>query len=364
MFVDGLFPSAVPFQQGVLYPARHPDCSFGPRSLSPCRSSRKRELSRHPEARAPLQSDFDRQGLAAAGADVALPSDATAPSPSSLDPPTSDQPNSIVPDQARTPANERFKVRDGFDNCVVARLHGRYNDKTALILPDGELGFWNRLVPTDEPFRPLSANQLQTLLHEGPYAEYNVLKTEHYLVFYRSSLAFAQDSGRLLDGLYKGLIDAFRRNGFPVHDTEFPLVAVIFATESDFRRHKDVDRQVQAYYEFFSNRIFFYQKSDRDQIEPKLATLLKPQTVAHEGRTRSSRISACSLVLAHGRRGWWKGLPSIARPRSAPRKGSSGEGWPRSIRCTWPHYASSMTLSRARSTALSFVRSRSPGNAR
>jgi Protein of unknown function (DUF1570) len=184
---------------------------------------------------------------------------------------------------ARTPEIERFKVRDGFDNCVVARLHGRYNDKTALLLPDGQLGFWNRLVPTKEPFQPLSADLLAKLLQEGPYAEYSLLKTEHYLIFYQSSLAFAQDSGRLLDDLYKGLIDAFRRNGFPVHDTEFPLVAVIFATERDFRQHKSVDPQVQAYYEFFTNRIFFYQKSDRDQIEPKLATLLKPQTVAHEG---------------------------------------------------------------------------------
>ena len=61
------------------------------------------------------------------------------------------------------------------------------------------------------------------------------------------------------------------------------MVAVIFATERDFRAHKQVDPQVQAYYEFFTNRIFFYQKSERDLIEPKLATLLKPQTVAHEG---------------------------------------------------------------------------------
>jgi hypothetical protein len=61
------------------------------------------------------------------------------------------------------------------------------------------------------------------------------------------------------------------------------LVAVIFATERDFRAHKQVDPQVQAYYEFFTNRIFFYQKSERDLIEPKVAMLLKPQTVAHEG---------------------------------------------------------------------------------
>ena len=79
-------------------------------------------------------------------------------------------------DASRRRQIERFKVRDEFDNCVVARLHGRYGDKTALILPDGQLGFRNRLVPTDEPFQPLTADQLETLLQDGPFAEYNLLE--------------------------------------------------------------------------------------------------------------------------------------------------------------------------------------------
>ena len=61
--------------------------------------------------------------------------------------------------RARLPA-KRFKVRDEFGKCVVARFHGQYGDKTALILPDGQLGIANRLVPTDEPFQPLTADQL------------------------------------------------------------------------------------------------------------------------------------------------------------------------------------------------------------
>jgi hypothetical protein len=193
-------------------------------------------------------------------------------------------PSSLVPAiEANPQAKERFKVLDEYGNCVVARFHGGDGAKTALILPDGQLGFANRLVPTEGPFQPLTPDQLETMLRAGPFAEYNLLKTDHYLIFYKSSLAFAQSSGRLLDDLYKGLIEAFRRNGFPVHEHEFPLVAVIFATERDFRAHKQVDPQVQAYYEFFTNRIFFYQKSERDLIEPKVAALLKPQTVAHEG---------------------------------------------------------------------------------
>jgi hypothetical protein len=180
-------------------------------------------------------------------------------------------------------ASKRFKVRDEYGDCVVARFHGQLGNETALVLPDGQLGKTNVLVATDEPFQPLAPDQLQTVLQAGPFAEYHLLKTNHYLIFYKSTLAFAQDSGRLLDDLYDGLLEAFLRNGFPVHETEFPLVAVIFATESDFRKHKPVDPQVQAYYEFFTNRIFFYQKSELDQFEPKVSALLRPQTVAHEG---------------------------------------------------------------------------------
>jgi hypothetical protein len=203
---------------------------------------------------------------------------------SDANPPAKPEPLNVspAPDAALT-GNKRFKVRDEFGECVVARFHGQDGDRTALILPDGQLGTPTRLVPTDEPFQPLTADQLETVLRNAPFAEYHVLKTDHYLIFYKSTLAFAQDSGRVLDDLYNGLLEAFRRNKFPVHETEFPLVAVIFATETDFRAHKRVDPQVQAYYEFFTNRIFFYQKSERDLIEPKLATLLKPQTVAHEG---------------------------------------------------------------------------------
>ena len=181
-------------------------------------------------------------------------------------------------------ANQRFKVRDEFGKCVVARFHGQDGGKTALILPDGQLGFANRLVPTEEPFQPLTRRSVGNSAARRSVRRIQPLENGPLLDLLQvDAWRSRRDSGRLLDDLYKGLIEAFRRNGFPVHDTEFPLVAVIFATERDFRAHKQVDPQVQAYYEFFTNRIFFYQKSERDLIEPKVATLLKPQTVAHEG---------------------------------------------------------------------------------
>jgi hypothetical protein len=166
---------------------------------------------------------------------------------------------------------------------VVVRLHGQSGDTAAVLQPDGQLGWPNMLVPTDEPFVPLKAEALRDRLHKSPYAEYQVLTSAHYVIFYQSNLAFAEESARLLEDLYRGLIHVCQKHGIPVHESEFPLVAVIFATERDFRAHKEVDPEVQAYYELFTNRIFFYQRSDQDRHEPKLTALRKPQTVAHEG---------------------------------------------------------------------------------
>src|SRR5207248_1288331 len=64
-----------------------------------------------------------------------------------------------APEIAAPPA-PRFRIRDESGRCVVARLHDQYGGKTALIRPDGQLGFPSMLVPTDEPFVPLTAEAL------------------------------------------------------------------------------------------------------------------------------------------------------------------------------------------------------------
>src|SRR5262249_25500793 len=130
---------------------------------------------------------------------------------------------------------------------------------------------------------PMSAEDLRARLQEGPFVEFRALTTRHYLIFYQSNTAFAEASGRLLEDLYRGLIEVCRKREIPVHDAEFPLVAVILATERDFRAHQQVAPEVQAYYQIFTNRIYFYQQSVRDLAEPEVTALRRPQTVAHEG---------------------------------------------------------------------------------
>lgn len=241
-----------------------------------------------------------------------------------------------IPPSIETPATaqlaaKRYRIRDEAGRCAVGRLHGQFGDKTTLVLPDGQLGIPSMLVPTDQPFQPIGADELGQRLVNGPFKRYKLLKTDHYVILFQSTQAFAEDSGRLLDDLYEGLIEAFDRNGIQVHQSEFPLVAVIFATERDFRAHKEVDPEVQAYYEFCTNRIFFYETPDQPHAEPKVALLLKPQTVAHEGAHQilsnigvQPRPSNWPLWLVEGlaeycattaqtKKGWveWGGLGTI-----------------------------------------------------
>ncbi len=121
------------------------------------------------------------------------------------------------------------------------------------------------------------------MLQQGPFAKFLLLKTDHYLVFYQSSLAFAQDSGRLLEEVYRGLIDAFTRNGIPVHESEFPLVAVIYATDRDFKAQMKLEPPGSRLLRAFHQSHHLLPALRARPLEPKVAALLKPQTVAHEG---------------------------------------------------------------------------------
>jgi hypothetical protein len=205
------------------------------------------------------------------------------------------------------PAEQQFRIRDETGRPVVARLHGQRDGQTVLILPDGQLGIPTMLCPTNEPFQPLTAEELLPRLREGPLGEFQVLRTSHYLIFYRSTDEFAEASGRLLEDLYKRLLDAFRKHAMPVHEAEFPLVAVIYRTEADFRASKRVDPEIQAFYEIFTNRIYFYESSERDEHAPEVTALRKPQTVAHEGTHQilqnigvHPRLSAWPIWLVEG----------------------------------------------------------------
>ena len=190
-------------------------------------------------------------------------------------------PPSVAP--STVPEPRRLLVQDENGKAVVAREHGMHKDRMAVLLPDGTIGWPTSQVFTDEPFVPATIDDLERTLLKGEYASFRTIKTKHYLIFYQSSKPFAQDSADLLERLYDKLTGALKKNQLPVTPVEFPLIAVIFRTEDDFRTSRKLPSEVQAIYEILSNRIFFFEKSKRESSSPEVAALRKPQTVAHEG---------------------------------------------------------------------------------
>jgi hypothetical protein len=221
---------------------------------------------------------------------------------------------------------KRIRVCDPSGRVRIARVYGvsQDEDRLCVILPDGQLGFATDQVETDEPFVPATAAQMAEELRVGKFARFRVRYAPHYLVVSDCSPGFAEASVKLLEDLYKGLSDALRRRDIPVHEAEFPLVAIIFRTEREFRAHKQVDPDIQAYYEVFTNRIYFYETSDRDQQAPEVAALRRPQTVAHEGTHQvlqnigvHPRLSSWPLWLVEG----------LAEYCSSPKSTAKGATW-------------------------------------
>jgi len=229
-------------------------------------------------------------------------------SPSTPPVPSPDSATSTDADTTALSQAKRVRIRTETGETVVGRVHGESDGQFGVMLPNGQLGFTDGLAETEEPFQPATmAEMKQKLTQSGPFKNYRVLESEHYLVLYQSSTPFAEASIHLLEDLYKNLISAFRKRELPATDAEFPLVAIIFRTESEFRAHQKVPEDVQAYYEILSNRIYLYEKSEHDQQSPEVAALRKPQTVAHEGTHQilqnigiHPRLAAWPLWLVEG----------------------------------------------------------------
>ena len=86
----------------------------------------------------------------------------------------------------------------------------------------------------DEPFRPLSREELaRQLLAELP-AGFETYTTHHYLICYNTSREYAAWCGALFERLYKGFTNFWTRKGLKLHEPEFPLVAIVFNSRESY----------------------------------------------------------------------------------------------------------------------------------
>lgn len=221
----------------------------------------------------------------------------------------------------------RVRIGDSEGRVLIGRQYGPASESLVL-LPDGQIVGANRLVYTDEPFVPVTAEALRQSLLAGELSGFRCEQSAHYLVFYQGTQAFAAASARLLESLYEGLIERFRGMGFDVRQAEFPLVAVIYATEADFRGRRKIQPEIQAYYEILSNRIIFFETPDRPVDPLTLAVQRQPATVAHEGTHQILQNIGVQPRLAPWPLWLVEGLAELAAGPGATRPDGGWRGFP------------------------------------
>jgi hypothetical protein len=113
------------------------------------------------------------------------------------------------------------------------------------------------------PFVPLSREALgKTLAAELP-AGFRIHPTQHYLICYNTSPAYAQWVGALFERLYKGFYNYWSKKGAELHEPQFPLVALVFDGKDAFKKHVEAELgegfgSIIGYYSLKTNRMTMF----------------------------------------------------------------------------------------------------------
>ena len=265
------------------------------------------------------------------------------------------QPNSSSPDHADDadhPGTETVWVQS--ESGLAGRLNGdRYSDRVSATL-DGQLGLlwcWSR--PTSPSAS--TSEEMGAELLAGPFAGFHVFFcSSHYLVLYKSTPEFADASLRLLENLYRGLTEAFRKRGIPVHDLEFPLWPSSSAPRPTSASSRSTD--VQAYYEISQPHLLLRAVGPRRafprgrgaaQAADRRPRGDAPDPPEHRRPAPPGRLAALAGRGA-GR--------VLLVARDDPERGEAGAASAWSTRCTWRRSATWTTRSRSRSAGAESTR--------
>ncbi len=159
--------------------------------------------------------------------------------------------------------------RDGRQQTTAGKIVVRAKDGGLLLQArDGTL--WS-IEPTElvaelndeEPFEPLSADELSAqLLNELPEG-FEVYTTKHYLICHNTSRAYAAWCGALYERLYGAFTNYWTRKGMKLHEAEFPLVAIVFSSRPAYVQFASAEfgagaESIVGYYSLRTNRITMY----------------------------------------------------------------------------------------------------------
>jgi hypothetical protein len=111
-----------------------------------------------------------------------------------------------------------------------------------------------------EPFKPLSPQALaERLVSEMP-AGFRSYNTPHYVIVFDTSRTYAQWTSSLLERLHKAFTNYWEGQGIELHEPEFPLPVLLFATRQEYDQAAREDLpggtgSIIGFYSLRSNRV-------------------------------------------------------------------------------------------------------------
>lgn len=163
-----------------------------------------------------------------------------------------------------------------------------------LLLQDRQGVLWaimpDEIVSRDSdalPFEPLDKDDLgKELLKELPDG-FRLHTTAHYVICYNTSPVYAQWCGALYERLYLAFTNYWARQGFELHEPEWPLVALVFDSQVSYARRAktelgDATSSIPAYFSLRTNRVLMYDLTGAEGVRARQGT-----TAAHINRLLS-----------------------------------------------------------------------------
>ncbi len=250
--------------------------------------------------------------------------------------------------------------RDGKQTTVHGRIVVTAQDGGILLKArDGIL--WaippNEQVATaesEQPFVPLTRQQLARQLLADLPEGFELHETANYLIFYDTSKSYAQWCGSLFERLYMAFTNYWSRRGFDLAEPEFPLVAIVFADRTAYRSFSQPElgaaaESIIGYFSLRTNRMTMYDLTGAERYSRRIdrrpsaaqinRILARPDaaitvaTIVHEATHQIAfncglhqRFSDCPLWFSEGialffetpdlgsSRGW-RTVGAVNRPR-------------------------------------------------
>jgi len=132
----------------------------------------------------------------------------------------------------------------------------------------------------ERPFQPISPEEMQVRLKNELGAGFEVFRTQHYVIGYNSSEAYAKQVAALFEQLYRSFFVFWKNQRWDLPEPKYPLVAVVLRDHESFLSYAtrdigDTAKSVIGYYHLGSNRMITFNVPD---WERNVATIIHEAT--------------------------------------------------------------------------------------